>query len=192
MEDKKELRKEMLESRDFLSAEKREEYSNKIYDNIIKSDLFNNSKTIFVFVSYKSEVDTHKLIEYSIKTNKRICVPKIISKAEGMLSIQIKGLHDLEESRYGILEPKDNTNIINPKDIELILLPGLAFDCNGGRLGYGGGFYDRYLRLTSKISIKLGMAYNMQIVKDVPIENYDYVIDGVVTEEGVCLFDKLK
>lgn len=191
MEDKKELRKIMLDKRNMLNFEDKIKYDKVIYDSIIERDLFINSKNIFIFVSYQNEVDTRKIIQYGLEHNKNICVPKIISKSEGMISIKIKSFDELEKSKYGILEPKSNDNIVKPEDIDLILLPGLAFDFYGGRLGYGGGFYDRYLKAVSKESIKLGITYNFQIIPKVPVDEHDYLVDGVITDKDTYLFENV-
>ncbi|MFL0252338.1 5-formyltetrahydrofolate cyclo-ligase [Clostridium neuense] len=178
---KSELRKKILEIRNSIDVYEKQVKDSKIFNNIINSYQYKHSNNIFIFVSYSSEVDTHKVIEYSLKNGKRIFVPKVISKKLGMEVIEIRGFSDLKRSKYGILEPCEN-NYIRPEEIDVAFIPGLAFDKKGGRLGYGGGFYDRYLKLLKKSTAKIGLCYSFQVIENVPMEEYDIRIDGIIED----------
>lgn len=182
---KKELRKIMSEKRKHILTEDKKIYDKKIYDNLINSREYKNAKTIFVYVSYNDEVYTHDIIVKAIKDGKKVCVPKVISKQQGMCAIEIKALEDLKPGAYGILEPDSTSEKIDESEIDLILLPGLAFDESGGRLGYGGGFYDRFLRKTRFDVQKIGLAYELQIVENVVIEDFDEKVEKIITNAKI-------
>ena len=99
-----------------------------------------------------------------------------------MIIVQINKFEDLEVGYYGILEPKENKLIVDETTIDSSFLPGLAFDKKGGRVGYGGGFYDRFLRKSRKDSRKIGLAYSFQVLEEVPMEQDDEFIDGIITD----------
>ncbi|MEW8957181.1 5-formyltetrahydrofolate cyclo-ligase [Clostridium sp.] len=177
------LRKDMIALRDGVNIENLKEYSHTIFNKIISTEEYRNSEVIFIFVSFGSEVYTHDLINYSLNMGKRICVPKVISKKAGMKAIEIKSLDELTPSNYGILEPEiKEGNIIDEKSIDLVIIPGVAFDRKGGRIGYGGGFYDRFLPLLRKDSEKIAIAYSFQIIEEVPREENDFLVPCIITD----------
>lgn len=182
MESKKEVRKIIKERRAFLTEEKRKNLDKLIFEKVIASKEYKDAECIFIFVSYDSEVDTHNIIKQAIKDGKKLCVPKVISLEEGMIIVQIKSFEDLESGAYGILEPKDNTLKIDESLIDVSYLPGLAFDRKGGRVGYGGGFYDRFIGKTREDSKKIGIGYSFQILEEVPMDAHDKFIDGIITD----------
>lgn len=178
---KTELRKFMMEKRKALSKEQKKKFDLIIFSKVIKSNYYKKATKIFIFVSREDEVNTIDIINHALNHNKIICVPKVISKLQGMEVLEIKSLMDLEPGKFGILEPKLGNTIIKGETIDLVLLPGLAFDKEGGRLGYGGGFYDRYLTKITSNTPKIGIGYDFQIIAKVIMERYDNYIDGVIT-----------
>jgi 5-formyltetrahydrofolate cyclo-ligase len=98
-----------------------------------------------------------------------------------MKAVEIKGLDDLKESSFGVLEPESTLNAVNPKDIDLVLVPGLAFDKRGGRLGYGAGYYDSFLKEVKAEASKVAVAYSYQIIEKVPLEEHDVLIENILT-----------
>ncbi len=182
MESKKSIRKIVKEKKDILTEDQRQKLDNMIFNNVTTSDEYKNSNVVFIFVSYNNEVDTHKIIKQALKDGKILCVPKVISKEEGMIIVRIKQFEDLQAGAYGILEPKNDELRIAEDEIDISYLPGLAFDKKGGRVGYGGGFYDRFLRKTRENSKKIGLAYGFQIFHEVPMEEHDVFIDGIITD----------
>ncbi|MCD2348800.1 5-formyltetrahydrofolate cyclo-ligase [Clostridium guangxiense] len=178
---KSDIRKKMLQIRNNMDEHEKQIRDNKVFSNIINSNEYKSSTNIFLFVSYNSEVDTHKIIRHSLKEGKRIFVPKVISRKDGMETIEIKGFSDLEKSKHGILEPCSD-KYANPEVVDVVFAPGLAFDKNGGRLGYGAGFYDRYLKLLKKSTAKIGLCYSFQVVENVPMEEYDVRMNGIITD----------
>lgn len=170
----------MIEKRERLKADDKEQYDIIIFHNLIHSEEYKKADTIFIYVSYNNEADTHRIICHALEHNKKVCVPKVISKAEGMKAVEIKGFKDLRPGAYGILEPESNC-FTDEKDIDLVILPGLSFDYDGGRLGYGAGFYDRFLCNLREDAMLIGIAYKFQIVEKVPMDSHDYYIKKIIT-----------
>lgn len=183
---KTELRKFMLNQRKLVDDVKKQKWDNQIFNKVINSEYYKKANTIFIFVSFKNEVDTHRLIEYALSDNKKICVPKVKLKEREMELYKINSFNDLEVGYYNILEPIKGSPKINVEDIDLILMPGLAFDKEGGRIGYGGGYYDKFLRKSKKNKTKkIAIAYAFQVLDKVPMNENDIKIDGIITNNNI-------
>ena len=176
----------MRELRNQLSDEDVLEKSRKIFEQIVKSSIYQNSQYIFSYMSLRNEVDTawfhHKVLE----DGKVLLLPKVITK-ERMEFYEIGNLSYLNKSSMGILEPNDLCELYQTegnyiKDA-LMILPGLAFDLDGGRLGYGGGYYDRYIEKLGGAIILCGTAFECQCVDHVPCQTHDVRMDIIVTED---------
>lgn len=185
---KKEIRKEILQKRDLIGEEEKRLMDKEIFNKLISSDQYKNANTIFAFVSFKSEVDTYKFIEHAISEGKTVGVPKIIKKEKYMEVYKITSLSDLESGYFGVMEPIEGCEKISKDNIDFILMPGAVFDEKGGRIGYGGGFYDKFLSDIKESIPKIAIAYELQIVDSVPMEEYDIKIDGIITEKRAIEF----
>jgi len=185
---KKEIRKEILQKRDSINERDRKLMDEEIFNRLVNSDEYKKAKSIFAFVSFKSEVNTHKFIEYALSQGKTIGVPKIRKKEEGMEVFKIHSLSDLESGYFGVMEPIESCEKINKDNIDFILMPGAVFDEKGGRIGYGRGFYDKFLSDVKDSVPKIAIAYELQIIDSVPMEEYDIKIDGIITEKRVIKF----
>jgi 5-formyltetrahydrofolate cyclo-ligase len=187
---KREVRKIILDKRDLIDFKVRKEWDKNIFHNLINNVLYKNAKVIFAFVSFKSEVDTLQIMDHSFKHNKVICVPKIKSKEKGISFYEISSLEDLQLGYYEILEPKSKCKEANVNDLELMLIPGVAFDRSGGRIGYGAGFYDKFLRNTGKNFNKIALSYHFQVIGNVPMDSHDVRIDGIITNQETIYITK--
>ena len=177
---KNQLKESILEKRNSLSKTEIIEKSKKIKDNLFNLKHYKNSKTIMFFVSFNSEAHTHEMIKESLK-NKTIIVPKVVHhELEPSVIIDFD---NLMPSRFGILEPIETMKIAY-KNIDLVLVPGIAFDKEGHRIGYGFGYYDKFLTKVPK-AIKIGLAFDFQVVEKIPKEMHDVPVDMIVTEERV-------
>ncbi|GKU30413.1 5-formyltetrahydrofolate cyclo-ligase [Clostridium folliculivorans] len=185
--EKKEIRKKILEYRETIDENQRKMWDEEIFKSLINSDLYKRSNTIFAFVSFKSEVDTHKIINHALSNGKTICVPKINSKQEGIKIYKIDNFDQLKEGYFGILEPVESCEKVDSNTLDLILMPGVAFDRHGGRVGYGAAFYDRFLSNMSKQVYKVALAYDFQVMDTVPMDEHDVKIDGVITEREMTI-----
>ncbi|MGL4772871.1 MAG: 5-formyltetrahydrofolate cyclo-ligase [Clostridium sp.] len=179
--DKKNIRKNILSLR--ARIKNTEEKNDKIFNNLISIKEFKECKSIFIYLSYKDEIDTFKIIKWCIENNKKVFVPKISEKSGVMDAIEIKDLDNLNENKYGILEPIAGDKVEDINDIDLVILPGAAFDLNGGRIGYGGGYYDRYLKNYKKYIISL--TYEIQILNEIPMEEHDVLFNALVSEKNI-------
>ncbi len=146
------------------------------------------AENIMCFVSFGSEVDTHGLIKEWILQGKNVSVPCMEKLSGGnrvMHAVNIKDFSDLKiKGCYGIPEPELKVNsIVVPEKLNAIIVPGSVFDVKRNRIGYGGGFYDRYLMRTSGRCKKLGVCYDFQVLEQIPHEDYDIPVDMVVTEK---------
>ncbi len=190
MKEKDDLREKMKWERQKLIQSQKEIWDCSIYNNLINNENYINSKIIFIFVSFEKEVHTHKIIQNSLLLGKTVCVPKVVSKDGGMKAIAINSFDELVPGKYGILEPKNALVEIEPINIDLVLLPGLAFDQYGGRIGYGGGYYDRFLSKVNSKTVLIGLAYNFQLVPSVPMAEYDIRTNFVITERNINTINK--
>lgn len=184
---KKQIRREKLKIRREMTIEEKSNYDKIIKDKFFESSFYKESENIFIYISYDSEINTKDIIMRAIKEGKKIYVPRTEFSTKLMNAVRIENFDNLVESRYGILEPKKDEPFIDPNDLDLIVVPGVAFDKNGGRVGYGAGYYDRYFKRInnenkSKI-IKLVLAYDFQLIDKVPTDEEDVLIDAVMTEK---------
>lgn len=183
---KNEVRKEILKIREELSKEEKDLKDSLILDKLFESDLYKNSKNIFVYVSFRSEINTFKIIEKAFTDKKEVYVPKVFSD-KTMQAIKIDSLEKLEKNKMGILEPKDESLTIDKTNIDLIIVPGAVFDENFSRIGYGGGYYDRFLKEIKNKKNKVALAYDFQVLDKVITEEYDIKVDIIITEKRILI-----
>lgn len=173
------MKKEFLRKK---YKEKRDNIKNKVTkDNLIYQKVINNkdilsSKTLLIYISINSEVDTIKIINYFLNT-KNIAVPKIIDN--DMFFCYVTNLNELTPGKYNIPEPT-NENIVTDFDNAICIVPGICYDKENYRIGYGKGYYDRFL---SKNKIKtIGLCYKECMIEKIDNDKYDYKIDEVITD----------
>lgn len=179
---KKALRKQMLQRRDAMSAQERTQKSGQIMQNFLASEWYAECERVFCYVSFRSEVDTQELIKHMLSDGKKVAVPRVEGKE--MNFYEIRDLADCEPGSFGILEPKnDGKSVIpakNGKNTDLMIVPGSCFTTRCDRIGYGGGFYDRFL---AKHPIKtVGFFFDCQKADMIPCNEYDRKLDHVITE----------
>lgn len=172
---KQEIRELMKKIRKNISN--REDKETLIFNKLINSEEFKKANTIAFYISFSDEVDTKRLIDYSLSINKTIVIPKVVD--EKLEFYYFNGDYTLlAKSRFNILEPDSTACRIDDNQIDLMIIPGLAFDLNNYRLGYGKGYYDRYLK---KHHIKnIGLFYKEQCVNKLPIDSFDIPLDYII------------
>lgn len=178
------LRKEYLDIRNKLPEAERTEASEIITDKILKNTYVTSSECIFLFASVKNEVSTANLIDKLLSLGKKVAIPKVNEK--DMDFYLIKGNKDLAPGFKDIPEPlKDNSDLVTPNKNAVLIMPGVAFDRQGNRIGYGGGYYDRYLaRFKKKHPRKIGICYDIQYsAKRLPTDLHDTRVDMIITEK---------
>ena len=181
--DKKTLRGRYLAERASLSAEEKQAIDRGIAQNILQSGFYQQADCIFCYVSTAEEIDTRTVLENALASGKTVCVP-LCGKGGSMTARKITALSELQTGHYGILEPSDTAPEIAPENIDLILAPALSCDRKGYRLGYGGGYYDRYLEQHAG-HMTIALAYEFQILGEIPVGPYDKNVDLIVTEKRV-------
>ncbi len=183
-----ELRKETLKKRDALSDHEIAGKSAAIEKNLLSLDAISDRQCIFVYVSFRSEVATLHLIDTLIAMGKTVTVPITRVEEKRLDAIRIADrATDLVPGYCNIPEPPEElcrSNRVAPEDIETIVLPGSVFDRRGGRFGYGGGYYDRFLAAVPGAT-RIGLAFDLQLVEEAPLQAHDELLDLVVTESGV-------
>ncbi len=172
---KKILREKYLNIRKNINKENKQKYDNDIFNKVINLQEYKESKLVLIYVSLKYEADTFNLINYSLNTNKKVAVPKC--KGDNIIFYEIKNLKDLEEGSFGILEPKTNKSITDFNN-SICIIPGVAFDKQNNRIGYGKGFYDRFLK--NYKGIKIGLTYKECICDKIDNDINDIKLDKVI------------
>ena len=176
--EKKIIRKFLINRRKQLSGD----YEKKNMSHVHLRPLLNNINSDYVgsYVDYNFELSTNSLNKYLIENNINICLPKINSQSKEINFFKFSTGTKLIKNKYNILEPEVTNEIIFPK---LVLVPLLAFNESGFRLGYGGGFYDKYFSFQEeKEIIKVGLGFSFQNVYEIPIEGHDQKLDWILTE----------
>lgn len=190
-EQKKKLRSVYLEKRNQMVPEKRAAASKKIREWVFANKRFKAATTVFVYVSYKSEVETKEIIQGALRLGKRVAVPKV--HGTEMFFYEIQSWEELFPGYQGILEPQiTGREPVVPAESDVLLVPGAVFDRKGGRIGYGGGYYDRYLEKMfaayGYCPYLLALAFACQISpKNIPEEVHDKKMDCILTERRVIM-----
>lgn len=182
------MRENILACRNDLSLAKQREFSDKIERKLLLQDVVLKCHVIFVYVSFRSEVQTHTLIQKLLQQGKQVVVPVTVAANKKLIPVIIHNFNELNPGYCSILEPRPEiraTQQIFGADIDLVLLPGSVFDIRGGRMGYGGGYYDRFLANEAPQSLRIGLAYDLQVVDKIDLQAHDELVDLIVTEKRI-------
>ncbi|MBL0389204.1 5-formyltetrahydrofolate cyclo-ligase [Tumebacillus sp. ITR2] len=183
--EKKALRRQLLDARLALSAEVRANYDNQILAHLITLPQVQGAQTILLYLDFRSEVSSHGLIEWAVAQGKTVCAPVTVVAERRLIPVRLRSAEDVILGAYDIREPANQADVVDLETIDLVVLPGVGFDRSGGRLGYGGGYYDRFLpRLKHQVP-KIAVAYELQVLPEVPLEPHDTKLDVLVTEAGI-------
>jgi 5-formyltetrahydrofolate cyclo-ligase len=198
MENLKELKKDLdrkMEMR-FAARKKREALTEKEVttrsERIKKCALhdpdFQKANVIALYASFRNEVNTMNLIKDALSVGKKIGLPRTNTRTRSLTFYLVKDLADLSAGAYGIPEPNEDCKLLPASEIDLIIMPGIAFDEAGRRIGFGGGYYDRFLRQVPPVIKKIALAYEFQILKEkIPDLAKDAKIDKIITEERIIV-----
>ena len=183
---KSKLRYDYLKIRDKIEPALRHAYSNIILSRIKKLKEYENSQTVMFYLSYGSEVVTDVMINEFLADGKDVAVPVIQNPGDGiMTAVKINKLEDCYEKVYGIRQPEfDEDEVVSKEEIDLIFVPGIVFDINGYRVGYGKGYYDRWLEGTDILK-RVGLAFEVQLIDKIPNGQYDLPVGRILTEKRV-------
>jgi 5-formyltetrahydrofolate cyclo-ligase len=178
---KAQLRELLKQRRAQLDEKTRSSHDQKIRSRLFALPMTGQADAFFCFISFGDETDTHDLINVLLAQGKSIAVPKLVP-GKGMLAVPFSSWHELKAGELGILTPESST----PADFEIgvCLTPGLGFSPNGGRLGYGRGYYDRWFS-NNPVHYRIALAYECQICPEIPVDDSDVPVDIIITEERV-------
>ncbi|CAM3805971.1 5-formyltetrahydrofolate cyclo-ligase [Mesobacillus zeae] len=184
MDGKKLFREQMITKLKGLSLADYEERSSRIANDLCQNCMWQEAGTIAITVSRFPEVDTYQIIRKAWEQGKKITVPKCFPADRTMIFRSLDKFEQLEQVYYGLYEPIiEETEEVTSEKIGLMVVPGLAFTPQGFRLGFGGGYYDRYLEGYRGRTVSL--AFSEQVVSGLPVEPHDMPVECVITEMGI-------
>ncbi|MDK2821668.1 MAG: 5-formyltetrahydrofolate cyclo-ligase [Clostridia bacterium] len=184
---KKKLRQQIIAKRDALSKTAIHAKSKIIQKRILELPVWQRSRIIMTYVSFGSEVETSTIIKTALEQGKVVTVPYCVPEGRQLIASKVLNFpEDLQSSTYGILEPRPETlRPLDPELIDLVIAPGVAFDNYGNRLGYGAGYYDRFLTKLNSEAVVIALAFKEQIVSNVYPEAHDQSVHMVITDDEI-------
>lgn len=187
---KKEIRAQMRRIRREMPPEIVQKKDQAIYERLISMEQYRRAKTIVVYVSKELEVDTRRLMEKAWEDGKKVAAPRCVENTRLMNMHLITSMDDLQEGAYGILEPKETLPILEDTKNAVCIVPAFCNDYRGYRVGYGGGYYDRYL--SGFQGVKIGVNYSDCVRPRLIGGRYDVPIDVLVTDRYIrrCCMQK--
>ena len=178
------LRKEMLISLEQIGLVERKRAEKAIHGHLFDSLLWNEAETIGVTLSTGKEWDTKAIIEQAWLENKSVCVPKAIHETRALHFYEITSFTQVEKGYFDLLEPiVTETTRMDAESIDLMIVPGLVFMPSGYRIGFGGGYYDRFLEYFDNTTLSL--LHSNQLVESFPAEPHDIPVRYLITEKGL-------
>jgi len=187
--DKKALRKQIIALRALKTQAERSEAESAVFDILMHFNLFIKAQSISSFVDFRDEISMTTINQSIIDSGKTLLLPYISLLTNDMRFYVVEDLTTLKRNAFGILEPDPERHVLfEESHIDCVLTPGVAFDASGYRLGYGGGFYDRFFSRIEKAIPKIGIAFDLQCVEILPVEHYDHPITHLITEKGLKTF----
>ena len=183
-DEKIELRKAIIARRSALSLFSRQAANQTISKQVLTLGGFDDAQTVLAYISFAAEFNTSEIVRATLDRDKILVLPKINRSARRLDLFEVTDLDsDLIPGIWGILEPDpERCERISAEEIDFVVVPGVAFDADCNRLGYGGGYYDRLLEDLRPLATFVAAAFAVQIVDRVPVENHDIALDAVVTE----------
>lgn len=181
---KNELRQQYRTLRKGMTPEEKRQKDQAIFEQITVSSYYKQADTLLCFVSTPLEIDTHRLIDFALSQGKRVAVPKCLDQAGTMAFFVIRSFDDMEKSTFSLWEPRaEKCEALLDVRASICIVPGFSFDPEGYRLGYGKGYYDRFLSKYSEI--KIGICYNNCVAPKLPHGRFDVPVDYLFTEKYV-------
>lgn len=185
---KTKMRKECLSRRASLQDQQRRLKSVSIQKKILDLPEFKQAKTVMLFLNFRDEVETTELAEATLALKKKLVLPRCAPNGV-IIPIEVQDLNlDIEPGVWGIREPKLSKGEADPSKIDLVIVPGAGFDLEGNRLGYGGGYYDRFFMRLNPSVPRIAIAFECQIIDKVPIDQHDAKMTVLITENEIYKF----
>ena len=183
-QDKEQIRRQTLARRDSMPEGERAQLSRAVCRRFRRMAAVGRARTLFCFASFRSEVETLDILRWALRRGLITTVPHVLGPRH-MVAVRISDVCDLAPGYCGIPEPHHELPVVSAETIDVAVLPGAAFDGEGGRMGYGGGYYDAFLRRLRPDAVRIGLAFEEQIVGCVPCEPHDQRAHLIVTEKRV-------
>ena len=182
---KRSIRQKLLKQRRSLDGDACLQYSHQVQQKLLATEHYRQAKVIALYAPIHNEVLTNDLFDAALQDNKRVCFPRV---EQNMLQfLQVDEESQLAPGAFGVDEPT-GTKMVPIDEIDLVVVPGVAFDRSGYRLGYGQGYYDRAVGSADN-AVLAGLAFDFQIVDELPTEEHDVRLDLLVTGSGVLAFN---
>lgn len=179
---KKSLRAQVLAARDAMLPEVRQAAAQAITTRLCQMPQYREAGTVLTYMSFGTELDTHAFFDRVLSDGKIAVLPRIDKPTKSLALHRVNGHADLVDGVWGIREPRADAPTLAIDAIDMVLMPGLAFDRSGNRLGYGAGFYDRLLSRSAEKPFRIAAALDCQIVDAVPVDAHDRPCHCVITE----------
>ncbi|MBP2641537.1 MAG: putative 5-formyltetrahydrofolate cyclo-ligase [Firmicutes bacterium] len=184
-EEKKQLRRDILARRRSLSATEIADKSQKIAEYFCTWPHYQVCETVMFYLAMPDEVQADLLITDALKQGKKVCVPLLGAKYGEMNAVEMMSLDDLSVGKFNLRAPDSNkAKMIAPSLIDLVVVPAVAFDRQGNRIGMGAGYYDRFLAQVRVNTVLLGLAFTCQLTENLPSEEHDIRMQWLLTEDG--------
>jgi len=184
---KEQLRKEIKQKREQLSKEEIKELSKKVIEKLKNLKEFQNAKTVMLYLPIKGEVDLTDLFEELLNSGKTLLLPKVLG--DNLVAVEVSDKDLIKEGRFKIPEPVGG-RIFKPEKVDFVAVPGVAFDKKGCRIGFGKGYYDRFLPRVK--GFKAGVAYDFQLFEEIPCEGHDVRLDAIITPTRIYYTKEVK
>jgi 5-formyltetrahydrofolate cyclo-ligase len=184
--DKFVVRQDMRQRRNAMSLDDVLHFSRAVEDRLFACKNFSVCQNIMFFLSFGSEVRTDEMITRSLKDRKQVYVPRLITRERRLEVCEIIDMdQEFDLSSYGIREPsRSKSKVVSPSKIDAVIAPGLAFDRSGARIGFGGGYFDWLFKQLPDAALRLGVAYEFQVVGSIPQNSWDERVQTIFTENN--------
>jgi 5-formyltetrahydrofolate cyclo-ligase len=184
--DKRLLRQKILAERAGLSHELRAEYSRQAMRQLLQFEPLTRCRTVMAFYPFREEIDTRRFLEAAVERGQEVWLPLTLPEERRIIPYRYTGPQVLRKGAYGIMEPDPAlAEQVDLSRLQAVLVPGVAFDRSGGRMGYGAGYYDRFLAQITQPLLLIGCGFSCQIAERVPMEPHDFRMQYIATEGGL-------
>ena len=183
--EKKQMRDAVLARRDAMLPSNRAAASHAIIEKLCALPGYQHAKVILTYMGFGSEIETQPFVERILVDGKMVVLPRVDRASRSLILHAVNSLSELEVSKWGIREPRANTPPVPLSTVEFALLPGVAFDRTGNRLGYGRGYYDKLFSAANPALARVAAGFSCQIVDAVPVTSFDQKIDILITENEI-------
>jgi 5-formyltetrahydrofolate cyclo-ligase len=185
---KRSIRKEAIRRRDAIPLEIKKQKETAIQERLFSLPEFLSARTVLLYASFRSEVETLSIIHSALNRGKKVVLPRVDAVKHILKLYEISAMEELTAGYMGIPEPEPiRERLVSPDDADMIIIPGAAFDRSGNRLGYGAGYYDILLSEMKKTLPVIALAYDEQIVDSIPPEKHDITVDMIITDKEIIL-----